>query len=602
MEIPAQRTMERPGPAGPRRPTLIRLYRYMTEWRAQFYGLVTLLLVSLACELALPLVMESAINVISFTDGVRVDFKALTVSIGLFLFIVAISAAAGAAQGRIAAKITLNMARRLRQDAFSGLMNSAVSAFEGMRRGDMMSRMMNDAELAAGAFADSFVELASAMIVIAGSALIMFLKCPSLAAVCVGAGVASILVMGALSRLVFPALTRQQAALGMLNTHVEESLKAFRTCVAGGRTAENVRRMEALSGEYCARRIRASRLEFMLGPVMLALGNLSFMLTVVFGAKSIIAGAITVGAMQAFIMYSRQFMEPLNALGEQFMKVQNALAGAERVFRLIDLKPEGAQIKEAAESAPEGSEEDRYLTFDGVKFAYHKNLPVLKGVTLSLERGERLALVGRTGIGKTTLTNLLMLFYASFDGGIRLEGRDIRRMPPEALRKLFAVVSQEPHVVEGTVLENLLYGCEGAGRADAEALLDDLGVHEMFDRLPRGLDTSVMNGGEDMSQGQLQLICLVRALLRKAEVLILDEATSSMDPDTEDTIKRGMARAMAGRTCLIIAHRLSSVRDADHIAVMADGVIAEYGDHDALMARGGVYRRLYDTQLLGKEI
>lgn len=587
---------------GSRRTILRRLYRYMLEWRSLYYGMLALLVLNLACELAIPLVIESAVNAITFSGGLRVDFAALGVSVGLFACVVALNAALGCAQGRISAKITLNLSRQLRRDAFEGLQDVSVAAFDRMRRGDVMSRVMNDAEMAAGAFTESFTEVVSALVIVIGCAVIMFVRCASLAAISVGAGVASVLVMGLLSGLVFPVLSQRQAALGVMNTHVEESLKAFRTCRTGGRMAENNRRMERLSRDYYDQCLRANRLEYMLGPIMLILGNLNFLLTVAFGASRIITGAITVGTMQAFIMYSREFMEPLNAMGDHFVKAQSALAGAERVFRLIDHPKERREIAAAAPGAGESKAAGGCLDFEGVEFAYHANLPVLRGLDLSLKAGERLALVGRTGAGKTTLAHLLLLFYSGYRGHIRLDGREIRDMDPAELRRRVAVVPQEPQIVEGTVCDNLMYGCDGVTREEVGAAIRSVGAGDLIARLPKGLDTPMDGIGENLSQGQLQLICLLRALLRRAQVLILDEATSSMDPETEDTLKRGMEVAMAGRTCIIIAHRLSSVRDADHIAVLCDGVIGEYGTHDALMAQKGNYYRLYHKQLSGKEI
>lgn len=602
MDIYAEKKPVRDVPLGSRMAILRRLYRYMVEWRGLYYGMVALLVLNLACEIAIPLIIESAVNAITWSNGVRVDYAALTVSLALFAVVVVLNAVMGCAQGRISARITLNLARRLRRDAFSNLEEVSVAAFDRMRHGDLMSRVMNDVDLAAGAFTESFIELVSALVVVVGCAVIMFTRCASLAAISVGTAVLSVVVMSALSGLVFPLLSQRQAALGQMNTHVEESLKAFRACKAGGRMGENNRRMESLSQAYYDRCLRASRLEFMLGPLMLVLGNLNFLLTVSFGASRILSGAITVGTMQAFIMYSRQFMEPLNAMGDYLVQAQSAMAGAERVFRLIDHVGERQEIASARSAAPAQLDGESGLTFEDVRFAYHRNMPVLRGMSLSLKRGERLALVGRTGAGKTTMVQLLLLFYAGYQGQIRLDGREIREMDPAQLRSRFAVVPQEPRIVEGSLCDNLMYGCEGVDRGQVERALREIGAEGLVARLPQGLDTPMGSVGDGLSQGQLQMICLIRALLRDAPVLILDEATSSMDPETEESIKKGMDAAMAGRTCIVIAHRLSSVWDADHIAVLSDGAIGEYGTHDELMARRGIYYQLYHRQLSGKEI
>ncbi len=579
-----------------------RLYRCMAGLRGPFYGMLVMLLLSLAAELTVPLLIESAVNAISFYDGAAVDFRALTVSLAALAALAVVSAVLGSLLERFSAKITLSMSMRIREELFQSLMDSSVSRFESMRKGDLMSRMLSDSELAAGAFTEGFRELLSAVIVVVGCAVIMFTKCVPLTAVSVGAALVSVFATGALSKLVLPAVTKQQAAHGWMNAHAEETLKAFRSCVAGGRLKENKKRMRELSTSYYTAALRARRLEYMMGPVMLVFGNLGFLLTVVFGVRQIIAGAITVGTMQAFVMYSRQFTEPLNTLGENLVKLQKALAGAERVFSVIDGKDERTEIAEAAPADAQAEESGDAVSFENIAFAYHRNRPVLRGVNLHLKKGERMALVGRTGEGKTTLCHLLELFYPAYTGRIFLDGQEIRTLPPEQVRGEIALVSQEPQIVEGTVYDNLTYGCGELGRDQVERVLRDMGIDRFLARLPRGLDTEMTSLEEQISQGQLQLICLARAVLRDAAVLILDEAVSSLDPDTEAVVQQGMETAMRGRTCIIIAHRLSSIREADRIAVLDGGVIAEYGTHTSLMERGGLYRSLYQLQFMGEEI
>ncbi|MDO5131789.1 MAG: ABC transporter ATP-binding protein [Eubacteriales bacterium] len=604
METILDRKARKGIPAADARAALLRLYRYMTSWRRSFAVMIVLLMLSLGCDLVTPLFIEASIDAISFGRGIYISFPALTKSILAFILVAASGSVLECVLGRICAKITLNMSRQLRQDAFDGLMDTSVSSFEGMLQGDLMSRIMNDAEMASGAFSETFRELACSVVMLTGCAVIMMVKCPFLAIVSIGSSIVSVVIMGFLSGLVFPVLSEQQASLGRLNAHIEESLKTFRTCRTGGRMQENIRRIDRLSADYCEWKIRAGRLEYLMGPVMLLLGNLNFLLVLFFGISRVRSGLITVGAMQSFIMYTRLFMEPVNSLGEYFVRAQNALAGAERVFRLIDGKKERdelAEVPAAACELPYHDEED-FLVFDSVGFGYRRNFPVLKGVSLRIRKGEKLALIGKTGEGKTTLTNLLLLFYPGYSGSILLEGCEIRKMDIAALRQRIAAVSQDPLILNGTVYENLVYGCGDIDRERVWNVLCELGISGMFSRLPEGLDTKIRNIGCNLSQGQLQMICLARALLRRASILILDEATSSLDPDTEHLINRGMKTAIQGKTCILIAHRISSVRDADHIAVLSDGVISEYGTHEELIERRGLYCRLYQTQFSGEEI
>lgn len=593
---------ERDLPPANTRKVLKRLYGYMTEVHGQFYAMIVLLLLLLASDLAIPLIIETAINAISYTEGISVDFRSLTFSIAVLVFLVLINTGLGCLLGRISARITLKMSMRMRQDAFEKLTDVSVSSFEGMRRGDLMSRIMNDSDRAAGAFTDSFRELFSACLIVIGCAVIMFVKCAPLAAVSVSTALISVFIMGALSGKILPAFTQQQASLGQLNAHAEESLKAFRTCAAGGRMKENLRLMEDYSRDYYRKRLRACRLEYMMGPLMLLFGNLNFLLVTVIGVHRLAAGTITLGAVQAFIMFSRQFMEPLNSLGENFVMVQNALASAERIFEVIDKPGEKTEIFAALPDDKAHNEEKGFLCCRDLHFAYYQNHPVLRGIDLDVREGEHLALVGKTGEGKTTLSNLLLLFFPRYKGNIFLNGRELRNLDPDELRHQVTVVSQEPLLVSGSVLDNLLYGCSEGNPADAERVLREMGAEHFFLNMPQGLDTVIRNNGEDMSQGQLQIICLVRALLRKTPLLILDEATASMDPETELVVRKGMELAMSERTCVIIAHRLSSVKDADRIAVLADGVIAECGTHESLMEKDGIYHKLYETQFLGEEI
>lgn len=581
--------------------TIARLFAYMMEHRALLSVMLLVILLSIACELLVPLCIEASINAIGFSHGIQVDVKGLTVSLAALSALILISALLGYGEGRISARLSLELEARLRRELISKLLNLPVSATDRRQHGDMMSRVMNDTKLAAQTFTEGLLSLAASMVVIAGCAVIMTVKSPLLAAISIGAALASVALTGLLSGLLFPRIHEQQRALGALNAHVEESLSAFGTSLSGGRMPYNIRALRERSREYCDRRIRAYRLEGIIAPVMLLLGNLNFLLLVLFGMRSILQGRITIGTMQAFILYSRQFMEPVNSLGDSFVEVQNSLAAAERIFELLDVPSEREVAAPAhADAAVDGAEAQ--IEFRDVSFGYRRGLPVLRGLNLRVRRGENVAVIGVTGVGKTTLLNLLMRFYDGYTGGVFVDGREIRHMRLAELRGRIVYAAQEPAIIDGTVAENIGYGSPEADPERIEAAARLVGIDRMIERLPEKYDTRLEREGRNISQGQLQMLSLARAVLRDPEILIMDEATSSVDPETEEALKSSIAAARRGRTSITIAHRIGSIRDADRIIVLQDGAVAEEGSFGELMAMRGIAFALFRNQSTGEEI
>jgi ATP-binding cassette subfamily B protein len=420
---------------------------------------------------------------------------------------------------------------------------------------------------------------------------------PLLTLISLSTVVLTIFVSGKMTKFMRKYFLEQQIILGRLNGHVEEMVTGCRTVASYSKEKAAAQQFNEMSDELRKTGIRAQICGGVMGPLMNCISNFGFVLIAAFGGWFSFKGWITVGTIQAFILYSKQFSRPINEIANQYANIQTAIAGAERIFEVMETKPEPDDGK--SDMKAENVRGD--IDFEDIRFGYDADKPVLKGFSLEIEQGRKIAIVGATGSGKTTIVNLLTRFYEPDGGRITVDGIDITDIPKDELRRSIGIVLQDTVLFRGTIEENIRYGREDAPEEDVIRAARHANADEFIRRLPDGYKTQLAEGGTNLSQGQRQLLTIARAVLADPKILILDEATSSVDTRTEMHIQSAMVALMKNRTSLIIAHRLSTIRDADTIVVIDGGRVAESGRHEELIAKKGCYYDLYQTQFAGNK-
>ena len=499
-------------------------------------------------------------------------------------------------QSYVMAGASQRTVRDIRNDLFSKLQALPLRFFDQRAHGDLMSRLTNDVENVNQALADGVVQVVSGVLSMIGVAVMMLWINPLLAVV----SLLSISLMTlTLNRWIAPRMRAgfrtQQAALGTLNGLIEETITGQRVVKAYHREPVVIAEFDAFNRELRQAATRAQIFAGFIGPMMNCVNNLGLAIVAGFGGWMAVQGLATVGTIASFITFSRQFGRPLNELATLYGAIQSAIAGAERVFAVIDEPPE----VDAPDAQPLAQIRGA-VVFDDVSFAYDADVPVLKHVDLEAAPGQIVALVGPTGAGKTTIVNLLTRFYEIDSGQITIDGQDIRLIKKDDLRRQLGIVLQDTFLFAGTVIDNIRYGRLDATDDEVIAAAKLANADQFIHRLPQGYATPLSERGSNLSQGQRQLLAIARALLANPSILILDEATSSVDTRTEQHIQEAMLRLMTGRTSFVIAHRLSTIRDADQILVIDQGKIVERGTHAELLARQGFYARLYASQFRGE--
>ncbi|HNB51440.1 MAG TPA: ABC transporter ATP-binding protein [Anaerolineales bacterium] len=577
-----------------RRGTVRRLWGYLRQQGRTLGGVVFLVAVSSGLELLGPYLMGLAIDqFIAQNDRVGL-LRVVMLMIGVYLA----GSAVAYAQVYLMAAVAQRTVRDIRADLFRHLQDLPLRYFDQRSHGELMSRLSNDVENISTVLNESVTQLISSVLSIVGVAAVMFLINVRLALVSLVTLPLMVVISQWVAKRTRRGFREQQEQLGALNGLIEETITGQRVVKAYGREQTLIGQFDQTNARLRSASTRAQIFAGLLGPLSNFVNNVGFAIVAGTGGWMAVRGLATVGTIASFVSYARQFSMPLNQIASLYNAIQSALAGAERVFEVID---EPSELAEKTQAQPL-TEIQGKVVFEQVDFAYEKGVPVLKNVSLHAKRGDTIALVGPTGAGKTTIVNLLTRFYDVDSGQITLDGHDIRTLRKDDLRRTLGIVLQDTFLFAETVMENIRYGRLDAGDDEVLAAARLANADQFIRRLPQGYQTPLSERGSNLSQGQRQLLAIARAILANPSILILDEATSSVDTRTEKHIQEAMLRLMTGRTSFVIAHRLSTIREADAILVINQGEIIERGTHEALLSARGFYYHLYVSQFKGQEM
>jgi len=524
--------------------------------------------------------------------GRGIDFSAVAHVLLIALAVYVLAALASWLQGRLAATVVQRAVRTLREQVEDKFARLPLRYFDQQPYGEVLSRVTNDIDNVAQSMQQTLSQIVTSLLTIVGVLTMMFVISPLLAMIALVTVPVSVVVATQIGKRAQPQFVKQWATTGRLNGHIEEMYTGHSLVKVFGREHESAARFKEQNDALFASSFKAQFISGMIQPAMTFIGNLNYVAVAVVGGLQVAAGTLSLGDVQAFIQYSRQFSQPLTQVASMANLLQSGVASAERVFALLD----------AAEQEPDPTDPVRgdvvrgQVEFRDVSFRYLPDAPLIEDLSLTVQPGQTVAIVGPTGAGKTTLVNLLMRFYEIDRGTILLDGVDIATMTREDLRSKTGMVLQDTWLFGGTIAENIAYGAVDATRSQIEAAAEATHVDRLVRTLPKGYETVIDEEGGGVSAGEKQLITIARAFIAEPAILILDEATSSVDTRTEVLIQRAMRTLRAGRTSFVIAHRLSTIRDADLILVMEGGRIVEQGTHDELLGARGAYSRLYAAQ------
>lgn len=586
--------------------TLKRIFAYLGAQKFALIGLISMVILTSVLSLISPVLQKEAINTITIDERVSVDFEKLRLNLIYMGILFAVTSVISLVQGLLSASVSQKTVKIMRNDMMNKMQDLQVKYFDTNTHGELMSRLTNDVDNVSTCVSQSISSVFSGVITIAGSLAMMLYYSRLMTLISLAVVPAGIFVTKKITAKTRVYFKNQQTRLGGLNGHIEEMVTGQKEVIAFNRQQQSVETFDGINKQLRHDSILAQTFSGVIGPLMNVLSHLSFVCVAISGGilminqaaiadnvfLTILCGNISIGTIQLFTNLSRQFSRPINELANQYNTIQSAIAGAERVFDVMDQPPEtdsGTMILPQTDVKGD-------VEFKNVNFGYNPEKPVLKEFSIDVKTGQKIALVGPTGAGKTTVVNLLTRFYDIDGGDIFLDGVNIREIKKDDLRRSIGIVLQDTVLFTGTIYDNIRYGRLDASDEEIKQAAKTANAHGFISRLRDGYNTELSESGGNLSQGQRQLISIARAILADPKILILDEATSSVDTRTEMHIQQAMQELMKNRTCFIIAHRLSTIRNADNILVINNGMIAENGSHDELMARRGAYYTLYQNQ------
>jgi ATP-binding cassette subfamily B multidrug efflux pump len=567
-----------------------RILACIRPYRALVVLSLLLAVVTVVLTLYIPILTGNAVDHI--VGAGKVDFPALIRIILRIGAAIAVTAAAQWLMNHINNKITYHVVQDLRSRAFHHMQQLPLSYIDAHPSGDLISRIITDIEQFSDGLLMGFTQIFSGVITIAGTILFMLSINPLITLVVVILSPLSFLIAGFISRKTFFMFQKQSETRGDLTGLTDEMLGNLKVVQAFGHQEQAQKEFEEINSRLAGYSLKATFFSSLTNPTTRLMYAAIYAGVAIAGCFTVIGGGLTIGQLTSFLSYTNQYTKPFNEITGVITELQNSMASAARVFELLDEEI----IPEDTEGTPVLQDVRGDVKLSDVSFSYVPDIPLIEHLDLSVASGQRIAIVGPTGCGKTTLINLLMRFYDICQGSISVDGQDIRTVTRESLRTNYGMVLQETWLKSGTIRENISYGCPDASDEDIRRAAKEAHAHSFIMRMPQGYDTVIGEDGGSLSQGQKQLLCIARVMLRLPPMLILDEATSSIDTMTEIRIQNAFARMMKGRTSFIVAHRLSTIREADVILVMKNGHIIEQGTHEALLEKGGFYAELYNSQ------